>query len=95
MLFGTINYFISPCISIVDISYFTMLILSYTVAEYLADIFHSLDIWPKAKSTRKCIQKLFSEFSIVQLLVWYLCKKSLCMLWMYLFYNDQVKGWVI
>ena len=80
---NAINYcFILPCISTVDISYFMMVILLslYTVAEDFTDIFHSLDIWHKAKSIRKCIQKVFFELSILDLLVLYPCTEPLCML---------------
>ena len=37
------------------------LILLFAVADDFTDIFHSLDIWHKAKSIRKCIQKVISE----------------------------------
>ena len=32
--------------------------LSFLVAEDFKDVFHSLDIWHKAKSIKKCIQKV-------------------------------------
>lgn len=51
VLFYPANYFFTQI----------TLILLFAVADDFTDIFHSLDIWHKAKSIRKCIQKVISE----------------------------------
>lgn len=40
----------------------TLLFFSFLVADNFATVFHSLDVWHKSKSIRKCLSKVSNTF---------------------------------